>query len=196
MFDNGYQMIRLLHRMDRNGSVLHDYGNGQPLLLDNDPRDEFPRETVETLCELGFLRTEQGTTADKRRFIEYKVTDKTLRLLERRKARETEEADLRSLKLAEHFWIVAVEGEVFIDLGITPPDLWRLTAREWADGERVVVTCNDPNYVLASHLRLALATTVYDGLTNQQIDDIERIATTRNREFKGSMLNEPNEGGR
>jgi hypothetical protein len=182
--------------MDRNGWVLHDYGNGQPLLLDNDPRYEYSRETVETLCELGFLRAEEGTTADKRLFIAYKVTDKSLRLLERRKARETEEAELQSLKMERHFWIVVVEGEVFIDLGITPPNLWRLTARDWVDGDRVVITCNDPNYVLASHLRLALATTVYDGLTNQQIDDIERIATTRNREFKGSTLNEPNEGGR
>lgn len=177
MFDTGFKMIRLVQWMANNGSTLRDYGPTKPLLLGGDEHDEYERETKETLCDFGYLQPEKGISEVGEPFTDYRLSEKAYRLVDVLKARESEEADLRHAP--EHFWIVVVNGSVFIDLGIAPPNLRALIGEAWNDGDRIVITCRDPQYVLASHLRLALASEVYGGLTSQEIDEIEKMATDR-----------------
>ena len=185
MADTGRKMIRLFEWIEYNGSTLRDYGLTEPLYLYGDPpednqvQDEYERTTVETLCDFDFLRREKGVLSNGTAFTDFKLTDKALRLLEALKIRAENDPN-------PHFWIMVVNGNVFMDLGITPPNLCVLVGEEWNDGDRIVITCHHQHSVLASDLRLALATTVYDGLTSQQIDEIEKIATDRGHVFGGS----------
>lgn len=56
--------------------------------------------------------------------------------------RESEGAHLQDLQRL--FWIVVANGDVFIDLGIAPPDLKDLVGENWNDGDRIVITSHDP----------------------------------------------------
>jgi hypothetical protein len=177
MFDTGYKLIRLFQWMASNGSTLRDYGPTKPFLLGGDEREKYERATVETLYDFGFLQPEKRISEEGEAFTDYKLSEKAYRLVDVLKARESEEGDLRQAQ--EHFWIVVANESVFIDLGIAPPNLKALIDEAWNDGDRIVITCHDPQDVLASHLRLALASEVYGGLTSQEIGEIEKMATDR-----------------
>ena len=172
------EAIRLFQWMANNGSTLRDYGPTKPLLLGGDLRDEFSRTDIETLCDLGFLLPER-VQKDGIVFTEFKLTKKAERLIREIKNRETEEIDLPPQRPQDRrFWIVVLNGSIFIDLGIAPPNLRALMGEaEWNAGDRIVVTCHDPDSLLVSQLPLALASEVYGGLSGHQIDEIESIAT-------------------
>lgn len=130
---------------------LLDNGLAEPLWLNGDPRYEYQRTDVETLCERGFLRREikEGESVT-----EIKLTDKADRLVDAVYAREADKADLPGHQLD---WIVVAHEKVFIDEGATPPNLRDLMGEEWNPGDRIVITCHDPEYALVRHLPLALA---------------------------------------
>lgn len=134
-----------LTRFGEQPATLRDNGPMEPLLLDGDPRYEYSRPDVETLCDLGFLRRDRD---------EFKLTDKADRLVDALKAREAERADLNGTGLD---WIIVAHCGVFIDEGASPPNLRSLMGEEWQPGDRIVITCHDPQYLLVSHLPLALA---------------------------------------
>lgn len=126
-------------RVGQHPATLLDNGSSDPLLLDGDPRDPYPRSDVEILCDLGFLRRDAA---------QLKPTDKANRLVEALYAKQDR---------LGWIWIVVGHGEIFIDEGATAPDLRALMGGEWNPGDRVVVTCHDPEYALVRHLPLALA---------------------------------------
>ena len=107
--------INLFRWMDRNRlervgeppARLRDNGPTQPLLLDGDPREEYSRADVETLCYLDFLQPEKGF---------FELTEKADRLLEVLKARESENGPSRD-------WVIVSHSGIFIDEGATPPIL-------------------------------------------------------------------------
>lgn len=134
-----------LTRFGEQPATLRDNGATGPALLDGDPRDEYPGTDLDTLCDLGFLRRDVGW---------FKLTDKADRLVEALKAREADRADLAGPIID---WIVVAHCGVFIDEGASPPNLRALMGEEWQPGDRIVVTCHDPQYLLVSHLPLALA---------------------------------------
>lgn len=138
-----FEAMQLFEYMAKRPATLLDDGFSDPLLLDGDPRDPYPRRDVETLHDLGFLQHDTG---------QLKLTNKAERLLEARRVREADAADLVGPD-----WIVVVHGEVFIDEGATPPNLRALIGGEWNPGDRIVITCHDPEYALVCHLPLALA---------------------------------------
>lgn len=147
------QAINLFNWMDRDRFArvgeeparLRDNGPTEPLLLEGDRGYEYPRTDVETLRDLGFLRRDRG---------EFRLTEKADRLVEALKAREAERADLDGPGLD---WIVVAHCGVFIDEGASPPNLRALMGEEWQPGDRIVITCHDPQDLLVSHLPLALA---------------------------------------
>lgn len=134
-----------LTRFGEKPAILRDSGPTKPLMLDGDARYEYSRTGVETLCDLGFLWRDRG---------EFKLTEKADRLVEALKAREAERADLDGPRLD---WIVVAHCGVFIDEGASPPNLRALMGEEWEPGDKIVITCHDPEYLLVSHLPLALA---------------------------------------
>ncbi len=182
-FKNGVEWITLFQWMANNGDSLRYYGPAEPLRL-KDPKYAVDRATVEALCDFGFLRRENGSS-EGRAFTEFKLTDKSHRLLEVLKTRESADKDL-VLNGERHFWIVVLNGNVFVDAGETPPNLLELTGATWNDGDRIVITCHDPRYVRVGDLRRALAAEVYGGLTVQEINEIEKIATDRSPAFRES----------
>lgn len=128
-------------------ATLRDNGPAEPLLLDGDPRDEYQRTDIETLINLGFLRREQELKDGE--FVTWiKLTDKTDRLLEALHARQDR---------LGWIWIAVAHEQVFIDEGATPPNLRALIGGEWNPGDRIVITCLNPEYALVRHLPLALA---------------------------------------
>lgn len=122
-------------------ATLRDNGP-EPPRLDDDPRYEYPPADVETLCDLGFLRRDRGF---------FKLTDKAERLVEALEARED---DMPGPLLD---WVIVADCGLFIDQGSRPPNLRALMDEEWKPGDRIVITCHDPEYLLVSHLPLALA---------------------------------------
>ncbi|MEK6303047.1 MAG: hypothetical protein AABO41_20230 [Acidobacteriota bacterium] len=123
-------------------ATLRDNGPTEPLRLDGDPPYEYPPTDVETLYELGFLQGDRGY---------FKLTDKAGRLVEALKAREDEMPG----PLLD--WVIVADCGLFIDQGSRPPNLSVLMGEEWEPGDRIVITCHDPEYLLVSHLPLALA---------------------------------------
>ena len=181
-FKSGSDWSGLFQRIT-DGETLKDYGPTEPLLGDNVC---FPvdRLTVEALADFHFLRRENGSTGAKA-FTEFKLAEKARRLLEVLKARESEEKDL-VLHRERHFWIVMSNGDVFIDVGITPPNLRALIGEEWHHDDRIVITSHDPQGVRVRDLRRALAVEVYGGLTVQEINEVDQIATDRVPAFRES----------
>jgi len=147
------QAINLFNWMDKDRfarvgeepATLRDNGPREPFSLNGDPRYLYSITDVATLCELGFLRCDRGGP---------KLTEKADRLVEALRAREAERADLNGPDLD---WIVVAHHGVFIDEGASPPNLRALMGEEWQPGDRIVITCHDPQYLLVSHLPLALA---------------------------------------
>lgn len=134
-----------LTRFGEEPATLRDNGPTEPLLLDGDPRDGYSRTDVETLRDLGFLQHDRG---------QFKLTDKAERLVKALRAREAERADLDGPGLD---WIIVAHCGVFIDEGASPPNLRDLIGEGWQPGDRIVITCHDPQDLLVSHLPLALA---------------------------------------
>lgn len=187
MLDTGFKLIRLFQRM-ADGLTLRD-SPSKGLRLDE--REEYERATVETLCDFDFLLPENGISEEGEPCIEYKLSEKAYRLVDELKARKSEENDPRPRE--RHFWILVANGNVFIDLGVGPPDLKILIGEDWNNGDRIAITCHNPEAVLASHhlrlashLRVALASEVYGGLSSHEIDEIEKIATDRNAALEHS----------
>ena len=130
---------------EKQPATLRDNGPTEPFSLNADPRCRYSRLGVKTFCDLGFLRCDAG---------DVKLTEKAERLVKALKAREAERADLDGPRLD---WIIVAHSGVFIDEGATPPNLRALVGEEWEPGDRMVITCHDPAYLLVSHLPLALA---------------------------------------
>jgi hypothetical protein len=171
------EMIRLLLQLS-NGSTLRDTG---VMLLTSDAGDfGVDREPVQALCDFGFLQRENGTAEDGNTFATFKLTEKARRLIEVQRARQCESDP------DKHFWIVVANGDVFIDKGESPPNLSALIGEDWNAGDRIVITCHDPRYVRVADLRLALAGEVYGGLSGQEIDEIEKMATDRSSALEHS----------
>ncbi len=138
---------------------LLDDGSSDPLLLitsdypEGNPHYAYLRTDVETLCDLRFLLREK--VIEKGKFpTEFKLTDKAERLLEARRERETDKADLVGPR---RDWIVVAHEQLFIDEGPTPPNLRALIGGEWDFGDKIVITCHNPEYALVHRLPLALA---------------------------------------
>jgi len=166
-------MIRLLRQLD-GGSRLWDVGLPELLQLASEAGDFYvDREPVQALCDFDFLRSEKVTAEDGNPRIEFKVTEKSHRLLEVQKARQCESTPNK------YFWIVVANGDVFIDKGEAPPNISALIGDDWNAGDRIAITCHDPRYVRVADLRLALAGEVYGGLSSKEIDEIENISTDR-----------------
>jgi len=155
------EAISLFTWMDKDRVARHgeeparllDNGPLEPLLLDGDPRYEYQRTDVETLCELDFLRREREMNNGE--FVtEIRLTDKADRLVRALYAREDENVDLAGHRLN---WIVVAHEQVFIDEGATPPNLRALMGEECSPRDRIVITCHNPEYALVRHLPLALA---------------------------------------
>jgi len=148
-----YQAIDLFKQMakerlagyEKQPATLRDNGPTEPLLLGGDQRAEYPRTDLETLCDLGFLWLDRG---------DVKLTDKAERLVEALKARDDE---MPGPRLDWVIWVIVADGGLFIDEGSRPPNLRALMGGDGKAGDRIVITCHNPEHLLVSHLPLALA---------------------------------------